>query len=236
MSGIEVAFCRILLFEPRLARVSCAMTCSPGGPEAARRSTAKGATAMATLRVTIDVFSGRPNPVIELSGADAREAMRRLALRTGWRRTPRACHRYRRSAIAARRRTTRRSHCRLPKTFRVAHGDLFGARLAHRATDPDVEAFLLSGARLRGLDVGARFPELLQRERRRFLDVRARWPGAGRSSGRCARCAAVRPSTNLGGGTCPRFSHTTTATTTRATTAPTPLRSPDAPRRHSTRR
>jgi hypothetical protein len=30
---------------------------------------------MPTLRITIDIFSGRPNPVIELSGRPAREAL-----------------------------------------------------------------------------------------------------------------------------------------------------------------
>ena len=30
---------------------------------------------MATLRITIDIFSGRPNPVIDLSGRQAREAL-----------------------------------------------------------------------------------------------------------------------------------------------------------------
>ena len=132
---------------------------------------------MATLRVTIDVFSGRPNPVIELSGADAREAARRLAPADrlakdtpGLPPVPTLGYR----GLVVEQLDGRIAG--LPKTFRVAHGDLFGPRLAHRAADPDVEAFLLSGPRLRGLDVGARFPELLQRERRRFLDVRARWP------------------------------------------------------------
>ena len=33
---------------------------------------------MTTLRVTIDIFSGRPNPSFELEGAEASEAIRRL--------------------------------------------------------------------------------------------------------------------------------------------------------------
>jgi len=31
-----------------------------------------------TLKITIDVFSGRPNPVIELRGSEARQALERL--------------------------------------------------------------------------------------------------------------------------------------------------------------
>ena len=33
---------------------------------------------MTTLKVTIDIFSGRENPVIELRGDEASEALRRL--------------------------------------------------------------------------------------------------------------------------------------------------------------
>ena len=132
---------------------------------------------MTTLRVTIDMFSGRPNPVLELQGSDAREALRRLkpAARLGRGDAgmpPQPTLGYR-GLIVEQVDDPDRS---LPKTLRIAHGDLFGQRLAHRAADEAFEDFLLTPQRLARLDLGDRFPAILQREIRRFREVRLRWP------------------------------------------------------------
>jgi hypothetical protein len=132
---------------------------------------------MTTLRVTIDIFSGRPNPVFELEGAAAREAIRRLApaarLRSDDAGMPPEPTLGYRGLIVEQVSDPDRS---LPTTLRVAHGDLFGPRLAHRAADEAFEDFVLTPEVLEQLGLGARFPAVLRREIRRFRDVRLRWP------------------------------------------------------------
>ncbi len=131
-----------------------------------------------TLRITIDIFSGRPNPVIELRGKDARDALQRFAparkLRSDERRPiPPSTLGYR--GLVVEQIGTRARN--LPQPVRVANGDLFGPGLAHRAADPDFEDFICgSTGPLRRLKLGARFPELIRKEIARLLELRYRYP------------------------------------------------------------
>lgn len=132
---------------------------------------------MTTLKVTIDIFSGRENPVIELRGEEATEALKRLApaQRLGKDSVgfpPEPTLGYRGLVVEQ----IDGASTGLPKTFRLAHGDLFGPRLAHRASDESFEDFLLTDARLKALGLDERFPAVLRRDIRRFRDIRARWP------------------------------------------------------------
>jgi len=132
---------------------------------------------MSTLRVTIDIFSGRPNPVIELSAKESREA---LGLLTSLRRIengepslPPAPTLGYRGVVVEQVGTVPRG---LPRTFRVAHDTVVGGQRALVAEDDAFEQFVLSGARARQLGLGRDFPKLLRREIARFRRVRKLWP------------------------------------------------------------
>src|SRR6202011_2758131 len=99
------------------------------------------------LRITIDIFSGRPNPVIELEGREAKAVLERLApVRTLKRGelvpAPESVLGYRGPIIAQTDKPVRG----LPKQFRFVHGDLRGPRLAHRAADEFFEDFLFGSS------------------------------------------------------------------------------------------
>jgi hypothetical protein len=129
------------------------------------------------LRVTVDVFSGRPNPVIELSGRQTQEALEQLkpARRLGKReiaRLPGSTLGYRGLIVEQIGRPAKG----LPKLFRYADGDLFGPRLSHRASDDAFEDFIFgSTGPLKKLRPGKRFLDQLKRERDRFRRVRQRY-------------------------------------------------------------
>ncbi len=95
------------------------------------------------LRITIDIFSGRENPVIEL---DRRQSVRALDRLQPMKRLPRREQKlppgtlgYRGLLIEQVGRGTRR----LPKHFRLINGKLLGPGLAHRATDQAFEEFIV---------------------------------------------------------------------------------------------
>jgi len=129
------------------------------------------------LRITVDVFSGRPNPTVELEGTEADEALERL-------RPVRRLSEddlglpsepilgYRGLVIEQ---VGDESVEGFPTTFRVAGSDLFGPGLAHRAADEGFEDFVIgSTGLLRRLDEGEDFVELLQAEAERFRHLRRR--------------------------------------------------------------
>jgi len=100
---------------------------------------------MTTLKVTIDLFSGRENPVIELRGDEARDALKRLQPARKLTREdvgfpPEPTLGYRGLVIEQ----LEGASSALPKLFRLAHGDLLGPRLAHRAVDGAFEDYLLA--------------------------------------------------------------------------------------------
>lgn len=119
------------------------------------------------LRVTVDVFSGRPNPVLVLEGSDEQEALARLrpAARRGRKLTaPDSFLGYR----GLRFEQSGEPLGGLPRSFRILDGVLYGERLGVAATDPGFEAwFTDSRGPLGRLDLGAAFHERLEEERRR---------------------------------------------------------------------
>jgi hypothetical protein len=130
------------------------------------------------LRITIDVFSGRPNPTVELTDAASAELLERLTPR---RRLepgepdlpPEPVLGYRGVLVEQ----TGEPHPDLPDSFRVVGGDLFGRGLAHRARDEQVEDLLVSpDGPFRQVDLDDEFFEQLRGEVGRFVEIRRRWP------------------------------------------------------------
>lgn len=127
------------------------------------------------LRITVDVFSGRPNPVIDLRGKEAKDALARLQpgrrLEKGEPGLPAEPTLGYRGLIVEQLDERDR---KLPQVFRLANGDLFGPRLAHKALDQDFEDYICgSTGPLRKLKLGRNFPEVLRKEIARFRDLRA---------------------------------------------------------------
>lgn len=145
------------------------------------------------FRITIDIFSGRKNPVLQIKGREATQLYERL--RPGRRLSAREISPVSPSTLGYRGLIVEQSGARgLPKTFRIAGGDLLGAKLAHRATDEDVERFLARNKSLmRKLRLGDKFPSFLLSEIERFRDTwewckrrPPRWPYRER-----CRCASL---------------------------------------------
>jgi hypothetical protein len=131
-----------------------------------------------TLGITIDIYSGRPNPVVELRGKDAQRALERLRpvrrLEKGEKGLPREPTLGYRGLIIEQ---IGEVSLGLPRVFRLAHGDLFGPRLAHRAADEMFEDFVCgSTGPIRKLELGKKFPDFVKKEIERFKDVRLKWP------------------------------------------------------------
>ena len=124
-----------------------------------------------SIRITIDIFSGRPNPVLELSGKEAKETLQRLrpARPLGKSDTfPLESTLGYRGIVVEQTGAPVRG---LPKLFRAFDGRLQGQRLSHRAADEDFEEFIIQ--RAGRLKVGKDFPDYLRREMiraRRDLD------------------------------------------------------------------
>jgi hypothetical protein len=129
------------------------------------------------LRITIDVFSGRENPVIELTEKDSRKALERLRpvrkLEKGEPGLPpEPTLGYRGLIIEQTQELTRG----IPKVFRLVHGDVFGARLAHRVADESFEDFVFERLnRVKNVELDQRFPQRLQEEVARFRKLREEW-------------------------------------------------------------
>src|SRR5882672_1128261 len=123
------------------------------------------------LRISIEVFSGRPNPVVELSGKKAKEALERLRpdqpLSKREAALPPSILGYRGMVIeqVGKRIKT------LPKFFHVVDGQVRGGGRAYRVADPNFEDFIC-GTVPRSL--GRRFPVFLRKEIARGMMTRAR--------------------------------------------------------------
>jgi len=128
------------------------------------------------LRVTIDIFSGRPNPVVELKGDKAKDALKRLqpvrniegadaAVET----VPAFSKLGYRGLIIEQ--MEDRSDF-LPDSFRLAHGELFGENLAHLAADSDFEEYIIEAAELQNVDAGDDFRRMLKAEMAKARDAR----------------------------------------------------------------
>lgn len=131
-----------------------------------------------TLKITVDMFSGRPNPVIEIKGKAAQEMLERLRpvrrLEKGEKGIPPEPTLGYRGLIIEQ---TGSAAAGLPRVFRLAHGDLFAPGLAHRAADENFEDFFCgSTGPIQKLELGRNFPALLKKEIDRFREVRLKWP------------------------------------------------------------
>ena len=128
-----------------------------------------------TIRIMIDIFSGRPNPVIEFKGNEAKEVLRRLKPARRLSRDeqvppPPSTLGYRGMIVEQVGSPVKG----LPKTFRLTHGDLWGPQLMHRAEDEEFEQFLFSKKNLlKDLKLGGKFPEFLRQEIDRSRKMRA---------------------------------------------------------------
>jgi hypothetical protein len=131
-----------------------------------------------SLRITVDIFSGRPNPTLEFTGNQARKILERLRPTRRLERgekglPPEPTLGYRGLVIEQTDKLARG----LPRVFRFVHGDLFGPGLAHRAADEEFEDFICGSTGLLSKPgLGRRFPDLLKKEIDRYRDLRRRWP------------------------------------------------------------
>jgi len=115
------------------------------------------------LRITIDIFSGRPNPILELSGKQAKEALERLhpaeRLTRAEAAVPLESSLGYRGLVVEQVGSLARG---LPRLFRVIDGRLYGTKLSHRSTDDEFEEFI--AGRTGRLKVGKGFEEYLRDE------------------------------------------------------------------------
>jgi hypothetical protein len=145
------------------------------------------------LRISINIFSGRPDPVLELSGKDAKDALDRLRPARPLTKSealiplePRLGYR---GLLVEQVGAPVRG---LPKFFRVFDGRLQGQRLSHRASDEDFEDFIAQ--RAGRLKVGKDFPEYLRREMvraRRDLVGLLHWKHPRHPNKHHCRCAPL---------------------------------------------
>src|SRR6187402_3361122 len=129
----------------------------------------KGENRMPKLRVTIDLFSGRPNPVIELTAAQSREALGLLSttrkLEKGELGLPPVPTLGYRGLIVEQ---VGKLAAPLPRSFRVAHSQVFGPQVPLALPDEALEELVLRSPQLRTLGLGREFAPLLKREIERF--------------------------------------------------------------------
>ena len=97
------------------------------------------------LQVTVDIFSGRPNPVITLADDEARPILERLASETGAPFTravspPRPRLGYRGLIVEQ---VSKNPEPTVPSTFRLAAGEVIASNLMVRPTDPELEEYVL---------------------------------------------------------------------------------------------
>ncbi len=138
------------------------------------------------FRITIDIFSGRKNPVVEVKGREAERIYERL--RPARRLLPKEVLPVPASTLGYRGLIVEAKGVRgLPKSFRLAHGDLIGPRLSHRSADEDFEGFLArESGLLRKLKLERTFPTFLLREIERFQETRKKHKHHPREHCRCA--------------------------------------------------
>lgn len=127
-----------------------------------------------SLKITIDIFSGRSNPVIELTENETKEAIERLQpvreIEKGEKGLPPEPTLGYRGLIIEQ---TGEPVEGLPRIFRLAHGDLFGLGLFHRARDEAFEDFVCGSTHVKNLDIEEEFPGLIKTEIERFREVRS---------------------------------------------------------------
>ena len=126
------------------------------------------------LKITIDIFSGRENPVIELSERESKEAIKQLQP-TGEIRDieiaypPEPTLGYRGLIIDQ----VGKPDESLPMSFLYVHGDLFGKGLAQRATSDDFEEFVCGSTGLVSeLGLGKEYSDFILKDIERYKESR----------------------------------------------------------------
>jgi hypothetical protein len=143
-----------------------------------------------SLRITIDVFSGRPNPVVEVSGSQAKEVLERIKPEGALSKREvdflTRPHLGYRGLIFEQIGVQTRS---LPRTFRVVRGTMLGPDGARRTAIEELEDFLFrrSGP-LAKVKVAPGFQRFLAREVVRFHRAKFKFPRKIHKPPRC-RCA-----------------------------------------------
>lgn len=124
------------------------------------------------LRITLDVFSGRANPAVELDDREAEPLVERL--RPGVRVSEDSVVGLETSRLGYRGvyfEQTGTGTDELPGGFRLAGGRLLGVGLAHQPADPDLESYLLSAdGPFAGTDVRDDLMELSRADSREMLE------------------------------------------------------------------
>jgi len=129
------------------------------------------------LRITIDIFSGRPNPVLVLEGPEEKEALDRLRPEAELRGRevrplPASTLGYRGLIVELSGRATRG----LPKEFRVANGDVLAGDFAARPADPSFEEFVCgSTGPIRRISREPALSDFILKEIKRLDDLRDHW-------------------------------------------------------------
>ncbi|HEY9247018.1 MAG TPA: hypothetical protein VIO11_09250 [Candidatus Methanoperedens sp.] len=136
------------------------------------------------LKITIDIFSGRENPVIELEGKEAEEALIRLEPAAGLKDSEiiplQSILGYRGLIIEQEDATSKK----LPRLFRLADGKLIGPDFAHRVSDEKFEDFIIkSVGQIRNIQIEKRFDRFLSEEISRYRQLESefmlrkiKWP------------------------------------------------------------
>lgn len=132
---------------------------------------------MPKLRIEIDIFSGRPNPVIELTERESREALALLArtrrLEKGEPPVPPAPTLGYRGLIVEQ---IGRPVAGLPRAFRFADGTIIGPRTPLAAPDAALEQLILERNILMRAGLSREFPKTVAKEIERFRKIRLQWP------------------------------------------------------------
>ena len=132
---------------------------------------------MPRLRIEIDIFSGRPNPVVELTERQSRDMLRILAetrrLEAGEPGLPPVPTLGYRGLIVEQ---VGAPSTRLPRTFRFAHGAIFGPRTPMAVADDALERLVVDRTILQRAGLDRALTKIVEREIERFRRLRLRWP------------------------------------------------------------
>jgi len=127
------------------------------------------------VKITVDIFSGRPNPEVELSGKEAQDVLERLkpAAPLAGDEAERAATPilgYRGLIIEQ---TGAAASKELPARFRVTGGSLVGQGLAHRASDPGFEeSFFSTKGAFRNVKEASKLRGVIKEELPRAIEIR----------------------------------------------------------------
>jgi hypothetical protein len=151
---------------------------------------------MPTLRIEVDLFSGRPNPVIELTAKESREALACVAQARKLERgepglPPVPTLGYRGLLVEQ----VGKPAAGVPRRFRFAHGTILGPQTPMAAPDDALEKFILELGILKRAGLDSRFQKVVTAEIERFRKTRLKWPWRPirkpiRARARC-RCAPL---------------------------------------------